>query len=314
MIHKIASYGAEHEWADWPLSRPSPRGFGRDKREKTLVNSNRVAADPSGKVCAFGGEHNTPPTETIEGQLDCFEELQLHFPEASINYRCDLHTHVRIPGLRGDLKMLKQIQRFIHRELPKAFATVFQLPDETQGCSELAAAWRYMQGRKRMHQTLLSDKRLQFQLAAETVDEFFAREAPLNSGGQTLWACQPRVSVNLRQLLQTDTIEFRHFAAARNVVELYRAFGWTTDFMYHALDDCPIDDMLCAYGVARNTYQVPTCLPFHSGLEAGWQKTNRLVAGTSAQKEAARHLSEEYDLPSAQAELIKLGYVKGIAK
>ncbi len=50
------TYGAEHEWADWPYETELPKDYGRDVRDDTMINSNGVAVDPRGNYYSWGGE------------------------------------------------------------------------------------------------------------------------------------------------------------------------------------------------------------------------------------------------------------------
>lgn len=236
------TYGAEHEWGDVPLARGLPEGYGWDVRDVTIVNSNGVANDPSGKLYGFGGEINTPPTSTPEGQVACLQELRSWFPEAVVNYRSNLHIHVRVPGLRQDLSQLKRVQAYIHQYMPLAWDVIEPLPRPVPsprlGGAELDGALRRWRRRRVSHQTLLRPERLHYQLQAVSVDEFFRREPPAaKTTGKPLWTAQPRLCVSLRQLLQTDTVEFRHFPGTLDEQELGACVGWCRRFLEAALDN-----------------------------------------------------------------------------
>lgn len=235
----LMSCGCEHELADIPLSTQLPEGYGRDVKDYTIVNSNGIANDPSGRYYGFGGEINTPPTDTSDGQVEVLEEIIRLHPLASVNYRSNLHVHVRLPGLREDLAALKRVQSFIHNVMPMLFSHIVPLikpdPFEFEPGEELAGAMRRYRRRMVSHRTLLTPKRLERQMRARTVEEFFEREVPQNHAGKPMWHMQPRTCVSLRQLLQTDTVEFRHFPGTLDGVELKTCVDWCTAFMVHAV-------------------------------------------------------------------------------
>jgi hypothetical protein len=243
------TYGAEHEWADWDTTRPLPPGYGRDRKDITIVNSTGVANDPKDRLHQRGGEINTPPTSTIEGQMACMRELQELYPEATINYRSNLHLHIRVPGLRDDLETLKRVQTHIHEWMPKALPVIEPLvlpkieaqekmPGYTQG-------WKRRLRRMRAsHQTLLKPDRVARQLAAETVEDFFRAEAPCSQAGVPQMHLQPRLSVNVRQLRETDTIEFRHFPGTMDPELLSMAFTWCEGYLIRALQGEPVQDLI----------------------------------------------------------------------
>lgn len=311
---RIASYGAEHEWADHPLDRDPPRGFGRDVRDVTIVNSNGIANDPKGKTYGFGGEFNTPPTTDIEGQIDCMERLKAVYPEATINYRSNLHLHVRIPGLKDDLKMLKQLQAHIHKYLPQVLADVVEpIPPPSREVYKTEEEWkgakRRFQRRRVSHQTFLTDKRLGMQAQAETLDQFFNLEPPQSAEGKPLFHLQPRVCVNLRQLLQTDTIEFRHFPGTMDQEELRTSFHWVKSYVEHALEGSDITELAREAGYWR----FPQFLPYHHETEVGYRKTvhDGSLELYEIRSVVLERLSQGKSLDEARVWMIANGFAKG---
>lgn len=267
------TYGAEHEWADWPLKTQLPKGYGRDLKDITIVNSNGIANDPKGKYYGFGGEINTPPTKSINNQVACLTKLKRLLPTATINYRSNLHLHIRIPGLIDDLQCLKQIQWYIHEHMPKCLKHIQPIPKPQRGVEEQVFEYEGRLRRwKRMrvsHQTLLTRSRLERQLSATNLQEFFNLEPPQSKSGKPLWHCQPRVCVNLRQLLETETIEFRHFAGTMDEKELKYCLNWCKDFLMAAIYNHPIELLLFKYEKEK----FPTFCPYDHRLEIGYRAT-----------------------------------------
>jgi hypothetical protein len=312
--YKIASYGAEHEWADHPLDRDPPQGFGRDVRDVTIVNSNGIANDPKGKTYRYGGEFNTPPTNTIQGQIDCMARLKEHYPEATINYRSNLHLHVRIPGLKDDLQMLKQLQAHIHMHLPQVLANVVEpIPSPSREVYTTEEEWkgarRRFQRRRVSHQTFLTDKRLSMQSQAQTVDQFFNLEPPQSADGKPLFHLQPRVCVNLRQLLQTDTLEFRHFPGTMDEEELEAAFEWVRRYTEHALEGLSIG------GLAQEAedWLLPKFLPYHHETEVWYRKTvhDGTLEDSEIRSAVRERLSSRRSLDESRIWMIINGYAVG---
>lgn len=237
------TYGAEHELSDWPRhARALPAGWKLDERDVTMVNSNGIAVDPRGITYDRGGEFNTPPTANPEGQAALLAELLRLFPECTVNYRSNLHLHVRIPGLREDLAALKQIARFNAEHLPRLLQVLEPIPRPTRlafpAPEELEGALRRYRRRLVSHHTVVRGLRLAAQLAAATTQEFFEREVPWSESlGRPQWQCQPRQAVNLRQLRETDTVEFRHFPGTLDPAELATCARWCGDYLACALRD-----------------------------------------------------------------------------
>lgn len=272
------TYGAEHEWADWPLDRPLPNGYGIDTRDITMVNSTGVAVDPKGKLHRFGGEFNTPPTDTIEGQVACLEELRALYPEATVNYRSNLHLHIRVPGLKDDLRALKLAQSFIHYWMPLALPTIEPIPtpraEDYNSPEEYRGARRRFTRRKVSHHTLLKPERLRRQLDADTVERFLAAEVPHTKDGRPQWHLQPRLCVNLRQMRETDTIEFRHWPGTLDPAELRLAFDWCEQFLERALSPGANCFALTAcYSSKEIQASLPRFAPYDHWLEERYRRT-----------------------------------------
>ena len=236
------TYGAELELSDLNQQRGLPKGFGWDRRDVTMVNSDGIAVDPKGKLWTRGGEINTPPTSSIRDQVGLFQQVLEFHSDAVINYRSNLHLHVRVPGLKDDLKACKRISRYVH-ENPGYLDLIEPILRPTQEAfpnpTEFLGAVRRYNRRKVSHHTVLTDKRYQAQIAASTMDEFFAAEAPRNAKGKPMFHLAARSAVNLRQLLETDTIEFRHFPGTLNPDEFKAGLIWCRDFLFAALNGGP---------------------------------------------------------------------------
>jgi Putative amidoligase enzyme len=232
------TYGAEHELGDWDQRKGLPRGHKMDVRDVTCMNSNGIAADPKGKLWPYGGEINTPPTDTIVGQIECLDEIRALHPEAGINHRSNLHVHVRVPGLREDLAALKRVAAFNEKWLRQVLPIVEPIPKPLNAMTDEAQGeMRRWRRRKVSHHTVLVKTRTERMLAASTVEEFFRAEVPISKAGVPLWHCQPRAAVNLRQLLETDTVEFRHFPGTLNGVSLNAALHWAEYWLQLALGE-----------------------------------------------------------------------------
>lgn len=231
------TYGCEHEFGDWDTSIQLPNSFTRAD-DWTLVNTNGIAVQPSIKTYPYGGEINTPPSKGILTQIEFLEELKSRY-KLSVNHRSNLHIHIRIPGLKKSLKELKIIQEYIHKELPKVINIIEPIP-----IGKTAGEKKRARRRKISHHTFLTEKRLKYQLSSKSVKQFFEREVPQDKNGNVMWHAQPRVCVNLRQLLQTDTIEFRHFPGTLEIDKLYNCFNWCYRFLCTALSQLDVVSLL----------------------------------------------------------------------
>lgn len=268
------TFGAELELVDWPRNDPLPEGMAVDDGNYTSVNSNGVAVDGKGKSYHLGGEILTAPSEEITGPADQFNEIKHRWPQACHNYRTGLNVHVRIPGLRDDLQWLKQIQMFTHRLMPTLLPIIDPIPDPPPDSKGGARNFRT---RKKDHYTLLSKERLELQMKARTPKEFFEAEVVDTKTGIMHWSIRPRTCVNLRQILQTDTIEFRHFFMPDDARQLYNTTIWCNRFLEAALgqgygQDVTAEAFLREVKFEKRTW--PKGLPYDPWLDEGFYYTS----------------------------------------
>lgn len=235
------TFGSELELVDWPRHDPLPyRGMAIDDGAYTNVNSNGVAVDGKGKFYHLGGEILTAPSERPSSQAEQFDLIKHRWPQVTHNYRSGLNVHVRVPGLRDNLNKLKQLQRFVHRVMPELLPVidpiVIPLVKDFPNRKAFAGAKRCYSTRLRDRHTLLSEERVALQMQARTPMEFFEAEALHKPSGKVYWATMARACVNLRQMLQTDTIEFRHFFMPLSAEELLNTVLWCKLFLEAAFD------------------------------------------------------------------------------
>lgn len=269
------TYGAEHELADWD-TRKGWEGFDRDP-EPNIVNTNGIAADPRLISYKFGGEINTPPTNDGLSQADLLSKFLIKHPDSVANWRCGLHVHIRVPGLKENLAVLKKVARFIYQNRA-VYDLVDPLPlpgPEHAGCYKDAK--RRYNWMRMSHFTTIPEYRVDKQCKATSLDEFFNGEVPESREGKPLWHAQPRAAVNLRQLLQTDTIEFRHFPATLDPSEVIVAIDWCRDYLKCAFDGGSAVDLFHATYVTRT-------FPMLETIYCPWQESRWLATTVTKNK------------------------------
>lgn len=266
----IWTYGAELELVDWPRREPLPNGMQVDDGNYTSVNSNGIAVDGKGKSYHLGGEILTAPSARVTGPAEQWLAIHRKWPETTFNYRTGLNIHVRVPGLRSDIEKLKMVQRFVHKVMPDLLNVIDPIPTPSRLASSLEK--RCCRVRKKDHHSLLPAWRVELQQNAKTVKEFFDAEAIHLKTGKVHWAIVPRACVNLRQILQTDTIEFRHFFMPATAEELVNSTIWCKQFLEASLDggECSSSELLIGFGEK----QLPKPLPYDPWLDEGFFYTS----------------------------------------
>jgi hypothetical protein len=269
---KNATLGVEYEFGDiWRTTLPE--GLSWNEKDYSIVSSTGIANDPKGKAYNRGGEINAAPTDTVVEQLAMFERLLSSHPEAALNYRTNLHLHIRVPGLSEDLTALKKLLAYVHVYESEIYAAIEPIPAPNRSDYESAEAYKGAQKRfkrrKVSHQQKVPKERVRKALKAKTVEEFLAAHAPVTAKGEPAWGLTTRAGINLLQLKETDTVEFRHFTNTLDVEQLTSCFYWVENFIPMALDNAPVTELL-----SRHTYQFPPFLPYNHAMEIGYQYTN----------------------------------------
>lgn len=267
------TFGAEHEFADFSLDTTLPKGCAHDRKDWTIVNSNGIANDPKGLLYRFGGEINTPPTDK-DDQVDVLTAIKKRVPDVAVNYRSNLHIHIRVPGLKTDLRMLKQVQSYITAHLPTILPILEPIPVPARfqflTDKEYAGAIRRYKRRVVSHHTFVPQDRVKNQIRAKSCKEFFELEVP-SSNERPLYHLQPRACVNLRQMLETDTIEFRHFPGTLVESELSMCLTWCKMFLDHAMHNAGSGD-LRNWAIA-NRQHLPKFASYNHQLENRYRAT-----------------------------------------
>lgn len=276
------TYGAEHELVDWDRRRS--HDWNLDVRDVTMVNSDGIAVDPVARTYWLGGEINTRPSESASGQGDQLVEFTNQFPETTINYRSNLHVHVRVPGLREDLAKLRRVQHFVSTWMPQLFPLIEPIPEPTR--AEYPDDEAYKGARKRYarrrvsHQRMMSEERVSMQMRAITVDQFLEAEALHVPTGVVHWAIAARCAINLRQLRETDTVEFRHFPGTTTPAEVHSAVAWCSTFMQMAVEGRGDPVAMWRDDFSRRPW--PHFQPYDHELELGYQATAVHIVGREA--------------------------------
>ena len=241
--------GVELEYGNCSVKSPLPEGAKWNTMDNTVVSSTGIANDPKGDLYEYGGEINTKPHSTIDDQICHIEEINRTLsPSPIVNYRSNLHIHIRVPGLHTDLVSLKKLLQYVVTYQEQAFEIVEQIPvPDPRVLSPEVYEWalKRMKRRKKSHQHKLPQKRIDAMMAAKTPQEFYEEHAHRNAKGEPAWFQCPRAGINIRQMFEeTNTIEFRHFPGTVDMYEMESCITWCYEFLDAALnheDRTPMD-------------------------------------------------------------------------
>lgn len=279
------TFGLELEWADWDNRQELPSCVSWNHQDYTIVNSNGVGNDPLGKVYHYGGELNTIPTDSIEKQVAVVEEAKRGVKNWTINYKSNLHIHIAVPGLIEDLETLKRMQHWFHDNYKPIIDAVDNLKPFKTGNKVCDAQVRILEG---LRNRIVTQVQLDRQDTAKTVEEFFNLEAPQTKDGKPMFHISPRMALNIRQLKDTGTVEFRHFCSTVDPEEVYNAIR-----LCEIIFDSAIDGSSNAEALEYiRTHKMPQQLPMDEFLQRGWNATNVAHDRTTAPERIANWLKE----------------------
>lgn len=292
---KDFSYGVELEYGNCDRTTNLPDGATWNLKDNTCVSSTGIANDPQGKLYKYGGEINTRPTNTIEAQIEHIQLINEGL-DSIVNYRSNLHVHVRVPGLKDNLAAVKKLFQYIitHQQTAFSFIETIPYPEGTHPDKKYLAAIKRMKRNFKSHQSKVPPKRCVDMLAAKTTQEFFENHAPLTPKGR-MWFFAPRAGINLRPLWgDTETIEFRHFSGTKDMKEMASAIRWCREFTNIALNgdilDSPIPFM------AGFCYNFPRFHPFEYETEMVYQHTNLAKVSRKVVSERLDDLRKKIDI------------------
>jgi len=293
------TYGVELEYADVYRFNKIPKGSFWNTKDFTLVNSSGIANDPLGKLWEFGGEINTKPTNSIKKQIEVISKInKMLKPKPFINYRSNLHIHIGIPNIKENIKALKKFLLYIDKYQKKAFSLVEPIPkpiiSDFKNKEEHSGALKRYRRRCVSHQQILPEKAVRNMLKAKTVKEFHENHVPLLKSGQRGWFITPRSGINLRQLFETGTIEFRHFPGTLDLDEMYSCLLWCREFVYAGLvsKKTPLE----IYKANKKRLIFPKFKRYIHNLEKLWHITNLNHNSRKEVKEVIENIKEKKKL------------------
>lgn len=260
------TFGVELEWPDVDTRTPLPDGWAWSVLDFSIVNSNGTANDPRRKLVRYGGELNSPPYTTPHDMAAATAELW-SLLRPGINYRSNLHIHIRVPGLLEDLAALLRLTSFTRLHLPRMIDTLDPLAGLLTGVTDPAAregAVKRLKHSKRSRHYFIPEARHQRRLAAPTVMDALYAEYPRHADGSPVWHIGIREAVNVQSLRKHNTVEFRCFAAPTGWRQVLTAAVFARTWLLHAFNEVAPPPVPIG---------LPRQLPYDHRLETGWRHT-----------------------------------------
>jgi hypothetical protein len=269
--NNVRTYGAEHEFSDWDTSSVLPMGCKHNTKEYSIVNSDGKANDPMRIKNKYGGEINTPPTDNIEGQVEILKELCKINPNPTVNYRSNLHIHIMVPGLKDDIGNIIKLHKASQTLMPKLYPIFDPLPDNNfeNEIHRKAFAKRLKRNKTSRHYVVPSKYNFD---NANTLQELIDCCCPKDKKtGVPIPLFAVRPGLNVYQLKDTGTVEFRCFHGTLNPDELRMAF-----ILCDKIIDCVLNngnETSLIEWTKQNKDKFPKYIKFDYELDKGYFET-----------------------------------------
>lgn len=261
----------EYDFSDFPIKRILSDGCQLNSENFSIVNSNGIANDPTGRNYERGGGIVTPWTQTWEEQIDIFRALRKSNPEARINYRSRLRVEVRIPQLKRDLSRLKLLNNYIYwnaRDLLEIIAPYHEpMPMGFSTKEEHMGSRDFWENHSRV---FLERDTFDRQGLSNSWQQFFELEALWDSRRKrSSYELVRKGSISLRQMLYSDSVDFRFFPGTMNSRLVGNCMQWCVYFLLCAFDRENVRNL------KRQTrlWEFPKNRRYQHDLEIKYQKT-----------------------------------------
>jgi hypothetical protein len=269
---KNFTWGYELEYGDINRSVIIPDHLGKwEYAETDIVNLTPpyrgLACDPLGKEPPVGGEINTKPTNTWQGQVDRIFDIVNVFrsigqePTAScVNHG---HLHVRVPGLKDDIESLKKLTRYIRDNQHMVIDKCYQYRVHSDmSLSKTAKTYLKWDGGRPMPDYMCNN----IIKLANNFEDYIRLHA---AGKDGVSMGRPfRHAINTYCMKHTGTIEFRCFRSSTDRKEIEDSFRFAEQFVDAALNDGPeVEEIFL-----NNNFSFPK-FEYDHEMYVAWEKT-----------------------------------------
>lgn len=263
------TYGLELEAIDFNRGNVIlPIGCDWSKTEVTLVNSNGVAVDSTGKTRNWiGGEINTLPTSTLNEQIiiadNCLKSLK--DAGARVNYRCNTQGHIGGWADEDEVKLLEQLKA-IQSYFYQNFDSFIRM---TMGEGQFIKRKDYSRGFwSHYKERMVPSWRNKMLMESDTLLEFrrcFCYSKDKKLIPMTFF----RQGINIHSFFKTKTIEFRIFWGTLEIEHVKTILEFCEATMDDALGNQSLAEDICLWFEGK----FPPELMYDAQLEKGFNLT-----------------------------------------
>ncbi len=310
------TYGAEIELGNFSTKSILPNGATHNNKDYTCMNSNGIGNDPSGKLYTFGGEINTAPHSSIDNLVnhigDILTSLQ---PTCKALHRHALHIHIKVPDLINDVETLKHLTTMFQENAGAILhhCTDFDKQMNWSKTFGTPLMQRWVKQLKSNRTATLSSNSMGDIARSKTPDEYFAGHAPQTKDGKPLYHLCKRSFINMLQLLQSGTIEFRLFAGTTNIEEIRSAIETCNQLLLCGLN---ADNTIPLYlkSIISNKIILPKVANYDDDMEFIYNLTSYEKVSKIAMKDNLTLIRGKVDIDSDSFFLLDIKQQKEVTR
>lgn len=275
---KDLTWGFELELSNVPKSFKIPDHLGKwEYCEADIINTKgkyaNICADPLGINPPVGGEINTRPSKTKEDQVDRIMEIIEMFKKEGFEPECGMtahsHIHVHVKGLKVDIKSLKKLVEYVYFNQDFTFLNTYKYDSLDIPEDKIFSKIRYYlknDGSRKLPEWLYKNI-IKHSYDFESFIEMFKK------GKDAITSIRPvRYGINLYNLKNTETIEFRCFRGSVDKQELSDCFEFVEGFIINALNNWENVDKI----LEKKKWKFPEPI-FDEDQVEGWYNTKHHV-------------------------------------
>lgn len=253
---KKRSYGLELELSDIDRRIDIPENLGEWEGPKIngyyhgaeidIVNSNGVYSDPICETCKVGGEINMKPTKTIDEQMRNIKSVFSLFESIEVGCKSHFHIHVRDERF-DDFESLKNLCLYTARNQEQLVKLCYYPDAVPKNISEDLYIYMIQDG-GRLNSATVDDIE-----KCRSIDElknlynstFYIRD------NKVINSSSIRGAVNISNLINNKTIEFRCFRATKDFKLIENSLNFVDRYITEALNNSDIEPYIYSTDFAK---------------------------------------------------------------
>lgn len=252
----MRSYGLELELSDIDRRVDIPERLGEWEGPKIngyyhgaeidIVNSDGVYSDPICETCKVGGEINMKPTKTIDEQMQNIKDVFNLFDVVEVGCKSHFHIHVKDDAF-NDFNTLKNFCLYTARNQEQLVELCYFPNDVPRDIDENLYIYMIQDGGR------LNSATIEEIMSCKTIDELkkLYSSTYYIYNNETKKSTSIRGAVNISNLINGKTIEFRCFRATKDFKLIENSLNFVDRYVSEALKNSDIEPYMYSTDFAK---------------------------------------------------------------